>query len=649
MSDLCIYELEDIVWEEFGDDDDHIVPHTGGKNNGYGVESDISKRPRYELTSTKDNVGSKSASNVDFQRKDEMRLCSVKKEKEITLEKSPWPQSSAGAVSASLSGDPNRKAATSGEGMTSNQCMKSTNVDSTVSELYGDDTIPGDRTGSVDSNLYDYQLKNAAHTEIDLGTFGNNLQDKESSDLLYCMWPELENFEDVDKMFRSCDSTFDLEIDNDDELGWFSSSQPAEGPEDTFKSSFNISASGPRGINNVAEHQEVYGHNDAELVVDEIDRKLTSVSWERGSEKVASNGSSIVVNSSYSNGSGAPPNIKGDPQVRSYLSQSKNEKPSEGKRKEHSLGNGNSFLHFGNLKQESDTDQSLNFQCSLWAETQQQDLAPEACVRTPLPLMNSNRVHPSSQVLARPRSSKIKSTDSGLPSLSPRESSYASTESSRDVSFQHRADFQNKKKEKLRLSRRTDKSNSMIQRADSDPIYAQKQVPNFENEVEGQSEVSASGVGIPGELDSPNMQESSCMSSVLDEVSIEATSFRQLQQVLEQLDIRTRLCIRDSLYRLARSAEQRHKCLNLTSISGDGKDPGGPLLADETNKSAGFMDMETDTNPIDRSIAHLLFHRPSEPSATAAPDAVAMKSHTMEETTSANMEPLKNECENHDN
>ena len=27
---------------------------------------------------------------------------------------------------------------------------------------------------------------------------------------------------------------------------------------------------------------------------------------------------------------------------------------------------------------------------------------------------------------------------------------------------------------------------------------------------------------------------------------------------------------------------------------------------------SGLMDMETDTNPIDRSVAHLLFHRPSE-------------------------------------
>ena len=40
------------------------------------------------------------------------------------------------------------------------------------------------------------------------------------------------------------------------------------------------------------------------------------------------------------------------------------------------------------------------------------------------------------------------------------------------------------------------------------------------------------------------------------------------------------------------------------------------------------MDMETDTNPIDRSIAHLLFHRPSDPSIVPN-DALSLKSQNM--------------------
>ncbi|EYU39147.1 hypothetical protein ABFS82_14G095800 [Erythranthe guttata] len=61
---------------------------------------------------------------------------------------------------------------------------------------------------------------------------------------------------------------------------------------------------------------------------------------------------------------------------------------------------------------------------------------------------------------------------------------------------------------------------------------------------------------------------------------------RQLQHAMKQLDSRTKLCIRDSLYRLARSANKRR------------------------NRANNFMDIEIHTNPLDRSIAHLLFQMP---------------------------------------
>ncbi|KAF9623768.1 hypothetical protein IFM89_005275 [Coptis chinensis] len=80
---------------------------------------------------------------------------------------------------------------------------------------------------------------------------------------------------------------------------------------------------------------------------------------------------------------------------------------------------------------------------------------------------------------------------------------------------------------------------------------------------------------------------------------------------LFQLDMRTKLCIRDSLYRLAKSVEQRQVMGHPSGIIGDGIDKSGIMATEE---SIRFMDMETDTNPIDRSIAHLahlLFHRPN--------------------------------------
>ncbi|XP_071741610.1 protein LNK1-like isoform X2 [Rutidosis leptorrhynchoides] len=123
-----------------------------------------------------------------------------------------------------------------------------------------------------------------------------------------------------------------------------------------------------------------------------------------------------------------------------------------------------------------------------------------------------------------------------------------------------------------------------------------------ENKIESQSQSDVDEIrkGESAEFDMSNVREGSSISSELDEISLEASSFRQLQQVMEQLDLRTKLCIRDSLYRLARSAEQRHN----TNY--------GPSITEGTNKYTGLVDMETDTNPIDRTIAHLLFHRPSD-------------------------------------
>lgn len=46
----------------------------------------------------------------------------------------------------------------------------------------------------------------------------------------------------------------------------------------------------------------------------------------------------------------------------------------------------------------------------------------------------------------------------------------------------------------------------------------------------------------------------------------------------------------------------------------------------------GFIDVETDTNPIDRSVAHLLFHKPSEHAPGCTGNAMSLESHIMAST-----------------
>ncbi|KAF3320827.1 hypothetical protein FCM35_KLT14961 [Carex littledalei] len=92
-----------------------------------------------------------------------------------------------------------------------------------------------------------------------------------------------------------------------------------------------------------------------------------------------------------------------------------------------------------------------------------------------------------------------------------------------------------------------------------------------------------------------------------NDLSAEETNFRQLQDVMNQLDVKTKLCIRDSLYRLARSVQQRND-FDLSPASSSY----GNVDAQYSAISNGFaepINPETGTNPIDRSIAELLFHQ----------------------------------------
>lgn len=521
--------------------------------NEYAAGSDSSKRPRYELSCVETNASRNSASNNVIQSKEETGSSAVKEVKEIMLEKGPWSHPSSG-TSAPQDEDSNRRTScsTSDDNRSSNQCIRSRNMDSFSNELCAADPIMGDQAAVVDNNLFRYQLNNASNNDNNIGLFSNNLQGKESSDLLYYGWPEIETFEDVDRMFRSCDSTFGLEIDKDDELGWFSSAHAIEGSDDALKTSFIFSDCDRGAINSVSKHHEVYGLNNSGLLANENDSRRTPVSLKKVSQKLTPNSSPDMMDYSCSDGSGAISHIDNGSQIQSNVSQSKEQKPSEGKRKERPTDNGDSFIRMDDLKPLDESNHSLNIQCNFLVETQTElETRHDLCSQKPIPLQGSNDNQPSN--LLSPRSSAIKSEDSGLPSASPRESSHESNqlqsaESPKDVSFKNPAVSGNKKKERShqrRLSSQLEKRKSMAQRANADSVSAPKKVTDVENKVEGQSEVNGSNTGILGELDSSNQQESPCVSSVVDEVSIEASSFRQLQRVMEQLDIRTKLCIRD--------------------------------------------------------------------------------------------------------
>ncbi|CAN8254576.1 unnamed protein product [Cochlearia groenlandica] len=106
------------------------------------------------------------------------------------------------------------------------------------------------------------------------------------------------------------------------------------------------------------------------------------------------------------------------------------------------------------------------------------------------------------------------------------------------------------------------------------------------------------------------VDDSGKISAAVDN-SAEFSVLYRLQDVVAKLDMGTRTCIRDSLFRLAGSAGQRnHTGDSAQSKKGSQCDHKVILKEESKYRYAGIPDTETVTNPADRTVAHLLFHRP---------------------------------------
>nr|XP_043610044.1 protein LNK2 isoform X2 [Erigeron canadensis] len=114
------------------------------------------------------------------------------------------------------------------------------------------------------------------------------------------------------------------------------------------------------------------------------------------------------------------------------------------------------------------------------------------------------------------------------------------------------------------------------------------------------------------DVSSPLEQSDSDTRTVmLDKSTLEDNILHQLQNVIATLGIDIRLCIRDSLFRLAGSAFQRKNYGDTVTASRINTDES--IEEGSSSKSLTKMhDGETKTNPIDRAVAQLLFHTPPE-------------------------------------
>ncbi|XP_052204177.1 protein LNK1 isoform X2 [Diospyros lotus] len=663
MSDLFIYELEDIIWDEFDQTGDHIVPHPCHEHwIERELHSDSYKKPLSEIINISSKAADLSSAKYLCQTKGGGGFKHPKKARETMLEKDSWSHTPGGAFCDSCDNDSNKEVTslTPDNTRLSSCSFKRNKVDSIGTEFCTDGPMVGERC-VADSDSYDCPLGDISRTENELSFFNNDGEDKESNDLLYYGWPDIGNFDDVDRMF-SCDSTFGLgSINNEDDLNWFPSSPTVQGSEDILKSYFKFSHTEPSPFKSMPEHLEHSQLNNTGSSANDSTMNSASIGYKSSFWTPQTDRSDTLGHLTLVNGSDAISETKNGltPKEQglefngavyseiSTVSHSKDDSNGlinfhrkrvnhhnqpERKRKDRCLENGGSSHHIGRVGSKGTKapprDSSHQVFASQDAHNQKKSMGPESFdfLQSHSPCVHLNYSQPLDQIPVSSTPSGFKSGSNNL-----KGSYYASNKvQSMEGSFGAPA-IVDDKREKLQSQQgfhstylsSPENVDLVVQTRSCDPISAEKHLRCSQNEVDG------AGIVSPADLDSSNVQENSCQSSGLDEISLEASSFHQLQQVMEKLDTRTKLCIRDSLYRLARNAEQRHHQRNLTGGSMDDGGIGGVFMGEGTNQCSGFIDVETNTNPIDRSIAHLLFHRPSDSSAMLARDGPSPKSCTM--------------------
>ncbi|XP_047176126.1 protein LNK1 isoform X1 [Vigna umbellata] len=623
MTRFLFCKLEDNVWDGFGECDDHTVPHAGDKHNKQlTVQGDICKDSLHKLH----GIGSSDCRNsYGTQDKEELYLENMT-QKEKMLEKDSWSHTPE-AVFSSRVGDSSKEAKrpTLDDTGMSDQGFKSSNLDSGGCELCEDDTILGDKCVVENDSVCQYPINHISQADNELSFLDND------------GWLDIGNFEDVDRML-SCDLTFGAgSLNNEEEFCWLSSSHGAEGSDDALKSDFKFSYAEMSPLKSLTDYKMDSKENLVGISKDSNERS-SPVDEKNSSQMDVIDDSVPVPLSMFSENESDMKSGDIIDLLPKEKPQRKLPKPSAGRRKNCYIENGGSVHPYAPPEKYADTKQPFGTSSSgvtsldsIQKHKLNLDSDSLGCIQAQIPTRLPDYSHAPNHSSLFPTLSGSRSEHDGHLSPSVKESSYASNIESHGHSLDAAAlkTFENRDKlyqccdgPPLTSSFKNDNTPNQIPL--HSPGSAQQIGHQFENDNEGHSEVQGVSLGFSPEIDSSAVQESSSMGSVLDQTSLEATSFCHLQQIMDQLDIKTKLCIRDSLYRLAKSAEQRHNN-NANGCIGD-NEACKAMMVQDASRCTGLMDMETNTNPIDRSVAHLLFHRPSDPSMLLPNETLPFKS-----------------------
>ncbi|XP_015055426.1 protein LNK2 isoform X2 [Solanum pennellii] len=559
-------ELTDIIWDETGETDDHIVPHPDGSEGKAPTYGDnIKKKWDVEASNIKPTDQNKPTTKIDLSN--------------IKLDDSSKHDTDGATMKA-------------GCRMELGADLSLTNATKSNQDSLG---------AEASNNLTEVPKRECLRDESNrLGdgsrAFNNQNEELEQSDFIDYGWANIGSFDDLDKIFSNNDPLFgDTSLPNTLDL-WSSCKDVTSSQDKSVPLSIDSPSLALGSLRIPSKRSKV----KAEYRLDE---EKSSTADEENVNDITSNVYLCTDAREHAGGKSILlPKEKGNNQQRILQGRLKLEQEGEFAQLQELCGS--LSPHLNKFGMPSVTNQP----CPASELSQQSQLQGPECLQHkhfPGPLFASSTYGDMGNYCSpMPVWSQFHSGQAShqhaLSSceFSPGNSNHLNK--SQDTSSKSLMMTPQEKIEKLR---RRQQLRAML------AIQKQQQQFSYQPAKEGGS-VEENLSCIPSlDPNSPLEQgDSNTVCLAVESYSVEDTALYLLQDVISKLDLKIRLCIRDSLFRLAQSATKRQSGNDSCGTKKGGRE----VSKEEINTDNRPPHVETETNPIDRTVAHLLFYNPSE-------------------------------------
>ncbi|KDO41923.1 hypothetical protein CISIN_1g0050322mg, partial [Citrus sinensis] len=583
--------LTNIIWGENGKSDDHIVPYQE-ENEDYGNKKEWSQ----EATAIKPAERKMPEVKIDF---------------------------NGGKLECSSNFNSCERNSVSGIGMGSWSDLSSSNAAKTDEEPMG--TNVSNRIAEIAKSN---STSNAVKADLDKDSeiFENPQDGKDQGDFVDYSWANIGSFDDLDQIFSNDDPIFGNVSLGTAEL-WSSSNDVTNSPIKSFPLSEDHPNLELGALNNTSEHVSTHSTLDhveyAGVKSMSFEKDQTDLCTRRNT--TASNcgpvAEHVVTSEKFPN--------KGYKQKNPLRGQRKLEENSEGKLLQDLYGTW-PLTRSPSVKFENQLAHPVVQSSPSSVHSQQRQLPKSETLQyqqisnsfvTPSAYGNLTNPYPAMPVLSHMQSGEFKHQSfSSCYNVSPGKAKHvnksaAAPAKSLTMTPQEKIEKLRRRQQMqamLAIQKQQQQFSHQVSKDHSNPQNFQENkiqlVDGADLEVGDLSALPSFDPNSPVEQDDSN---TSCLA--VDNNPVADTILYRLQVVIAQLDLRIRLCIRDSLFRLAQSTMQRHYASDTGSTNKRSRDEPEVVTEADSKPSSRYLrmpDAETETNPIDRAVAHLLFHRP---------------------------------------